>query len=372
VVGDNTPYSARKDVVWAMGYNYGPGGRLDSSDAGIGLKFETFYYEAGITTRTAGFEYHLEVTDTAGAVHRPIYSWWPRDGLSGSTFRYQADSFTFRPFDTNHPYTTATDAVQLSFGAVGSPTTQLLFNQKTLLNWAVSRNAGANIITVKDNAGTGGLSMSVSTGDAFVMTALGGLQITGAAGAGSGSFPNTSLGVSCTTAGGGAPADGARGVYVLHVNNAYSGTFYLFDSIGRADDNVVRVKTDQAANKAGFVAQITSGSTNDAYYRSERASSTSATWTWGSKGSDNSFRLSKGVALGTTDALQIDTNRNVVFGSAALATSATDGFVHVPTTAGTPTGVPTSFTGRAPILIDTTGSKLWAYIGGAWKSVALA
>lgn len=62
----------------------------------------------------------------------------------------------------------------------------------------------------------------------------------------------------------------------------------------------------------------------------------------------------------------------LVHGTAALATNATDGFFYLRTTAGTPTGTPTARTGTVPCLIDTTGSKLWAYIGGAWKSTTLA
>lgn len=50
----------------------------------------------------------------------------------------------------------------------------------------------------------------------------------------------------------------------------------------------------------------------------------------------------------------------------ALATTATDGFLYIPTCAGTPTGVPTAFTGGIPLVYDTTGHKLWIYDGG-WK-----
>jgi hypothetical protein len=69
---------------------------------------------------------------------------------------------------------------------------------------------------------------------------------------------------------------------------------------------------------------------------------------------------------------RVTTAGSVVPGTAALATTATDGFGYLPTCAGTPTGVPTTFTGRAPAVVDTTGSKLWVYIGGAWKSATLA
>ncbi|MFB1500820.1 hypothetical protein [Thiocapsa sp. N5-Cardenillas] len=52
---------------------------------------------------------------------------------------------------------------------------------------------------------------------------------------------------------------------------------------------------------------------------------------------------------------------------AALATNATDGFLYVPTCAGTPTGVPTAVTGKAALIVNTTNNKLYFYSGGAWR-----
>ena len=57
----------------------------------------------------------------------------------------------------------------------------------------------------------------------------------------------------------------------------------------------------------------------------------------------------------------------VAGGSVALATNATDGFLYVPTCAGTPTGTPTAITGMAPIVVNTTNNKLYFYSGGAWR-----
>lgn len=54
--------------------------------------------------------------------------------------------------------------------------------------------------------------------------------------------------------------------------------------------------------------------------------------------------------------------------TAAISTSATDGFVYVPTCAGVPTGVPTAFTGRAPYIIDTTNHRFYFYSGGSWRN----
>jgi len=53
--------------------------------------------------------------------------------------------------------------------------------------------------------------------------------------------------------------------------------------------------------------------------------------------------------------------------SAALATTATDGFLYVPTCAGTPTGTPTAITGMSPIIVDTTNHKLYFRSGGVWR-----
>lgn len=53
---------------------------------------------------------------------------------------------------------------------------------------------------------------------------------------------------------------------------------------------------------------------------------------------------------------------SVVLGSAALATTATDGFLYIPSGAGAPTGVPTTFTGRVPLYYDSSSNILWIYI----------
>lgn len=77
------------------------------------------------------------------------------------------------------------------------------------------------------------------------------------------------------------------------------------------------------------------------------------------------------VKTGTN--LSINADNFVLNGTgAALATTATKGFAYLATCAGTPTGVPASLpTGAAPVVIDTTAGKLWAYVGGAWKGALL-
>jgi len=68
----------------------------------------------------------------------------------------------------------------------------------------------------------------------------------------------------------------------------------------------------------------------------------------------------------TTERMSIDGAGNVVVGRAALATSATDGFLYIPTCAGAPTGTPTTKTGMVPLIFDTTNNNLYIYNGG-WK-----
>lgn len=69
--------------------------------------------------------------------------------------------------------------------------------------------------------------------------------------------------------------------------------------------------------------------------------------------------------------LSTDVNNNVMIGNAALATTATDGYLYIPTCAGTPTGTPTAKTGLAPMIYDTTNNKFWIYNGSAWNGINL-
>ncbi len=61
---------------------------------------------------------------------------------------------------------------------------------------------------------------------------------------------------------------------------------------------------------------------------------------------------------------------NVIVGnlSGALATTATDGFLYIPSCAGTPTGVPTAVTGVVPLVYDSTNNILYVRSGGSWRA----
>jgi hypothetical protein len=68
----------------------------------------------------------------------------------------------------------------------------------------------------------------------------------------------------------------------------------------------------------------------------------------------------------TLTAPAVSQQPSVVVGNQAVATNATDGFLYIPTSAGTPTGTPTTFTGRVALCYDTTNHQFWIYDGG-WK-----
>ena len=87
----------------------------------------------------------------------------------------------------------------------------------------------------------------------------------------------------------------------------------------------------------------------------------------GGEGSESNLRFYTGGAT-EVERMRITATGNVVAGgSVALATTATNGFLYVPTCAGTPTGTPTAITGMAPIVVNTTNNKLYFYSGGAWR-----
>lgn len=97
-----------------------------------------------------------------------------------------------------------------------------------------------------------------------------------------------------------------------------------------------------------------------------------ATETWSASTSAAKLNFNTTISGATTASLNMTIESgNVVVGSgSALATSATLGFFHIDSCAGTPTGVPAkTYTGSLPMVYDSTNNKLYVY-NGAWKGSA--
>lgn len=75
------------------------------------------------------------------------------------------------------------------------------------------------------------------------------------------------------------------------------------------------------------------------------------------------------VQLNGTNKLWVNSAGSVCVGSAALATTATDGFLYVPTCSGVPTGAATAETGLTPLIVDSADGRLYAYISGSWENL---
>lgn len=95
-------------------------------------------------------------------------------------------------------------------------------------------------------------------------------------------------------------------------------------------------------------------------------------------GGNHFFYTSDATTSGTTlqtstSKFQVSVKGNVVAGSlAVVSTSATDGFLYIPTCAGTPSGTPTAYTGKDAIVYDSTNDLMYIYEGGAWRTVGSA
>lgn len=74
------------------------------------------------------------------------------------------------------------------------------------------------------------------------------------------------------------------------------------------------------------------------------------------------------------ETLRLDTTNNVVVGDGRVEKTATDGYLYLPevslTAAGVPTGVPTTYSGRSPMVVGTN-NRLYVYVNGSWKYTTL-
>jgi hypothetical protein len=174
---------------------------------------------------------------------------------------------------------------------------------------------------------------------------------------------------------GSAPADAARidSSGNLGVGETSMGTIRLFV---KKNDATSYSTSNMGAQTHTFLNNATNGGFSNLILGCVSATSGSAVYAGVAVVSEQASDTNGALAFGTrgsgganiTERARITSTGNVVAGgSVALATTATDGFLYVPTCAGTPTGVPTAITGMAPIVVNTTNNKLYFYSGGAWR-----
>lgn len=73
-----------------------------------------------------------------------------------------------------------------------------------------------------------------------------------------------------------------------------------------------------------------------------------------------------------TQRMQISADGNVFVGTAALATTATEGFPWIPSCPGVPTGAPAApYTNAAAMVVDTTNNRLYVRVGSTWRYATL-
>ncbi|KAI95966.1 hypothetical protein T281_02585 [Rhodomicrobium udaipurense JA643] len=347
----NTDASAatRNDVTMHLGFNVAPNGyKKNTSDASLMLSWESCYWQGG-TASDSIFEFHLQEYTIQGTSKRPLSFMLPRN-----------DTYTDTP-----------------------PWCAIMVDRLYLNDW----NANSRIVY---NHGTGYTSIThffqtnyyfnVNNAPQLWQANSTATQFLGLPYIDSGNCTRvntTPLYVSPSTVESNyssafllAPTTLSGNQKCMHItwNGSVSGSVYAQYVSG----NATGVVYDYVYNSGTgpVVSQLAAQNSNANLLFSRL--STSRHWNIGLHASaSDAFKIAGSATLGTNDYLTIDTSGNVVFGNAALATTATAGFIHVPSSAGAPTGTPTSYTGRVPLEIDTTNGRLYAYYGGAWHYVSL-
>lgn len=121
--------------------------------------------------------------------------------------------------------------------------------------------------------------------------------------------------------------------------------------------------------EGGFVGFASSNPTNSTAYI---AMLTNTSEVRIESGSSNPVPIIISIGTSTTERARFDVDGNFIVGTTALLTTATNGFVYTSAMPGGPSGVPTSYTGRVPMVFDSTNYKLFAYMGAQWREIGAA
>lgn len=154
----------------------------------------------------------------------------------------------------------------------------------------------------------------------------------------------------------------------FYTNGAYKATITAGGNLGvsiASPQNKIHVDSGTAtASSLQFTANATTGQTStDGTLLGIDASANTVI--------NNQESANVNISTAGTQRMRVTSAGSVVVGnnSSALATNATDGFLYISTSAGAPSGTPTTQTGSAPIHIDSTNNAFYYYSGSTWRSV---
>jgi hypothetical protein len=160
------------------------------------------------------------------------------------------------------------------------------------------------------------------------------------------------------------PYDGTGGIWKIlppTSANAYLGTD-LFDVDVRLSAGLISLRARVTQSYSAFTLALSM------CVDAPNGVSLAGTWSGPNPGNNSSDSAPAAYYAGckpTFTALTV-AGGSTVTSVAALATTATDGFLYVPTCAGAPTGTPTPHAGTAPLVYDSANNYLYIYNGG-WK-----
>lgn len=163
----------------------------------------------------------------------------------------------------------------------------------------------------------------------------------------------------------GAGSLGDMGIATMSAKAMYMSAFSVVSPT--TTDNTAIFGTTTAANHVWH--SFKRGSTE--YFRLQMTGSVTngAFGLWDTQNSAFAWSYNADTALltlGVNGQIKAYNAAGVTVGLGLLATNATDGFLYIPTCAGTPTGTPTARSGYLPLVIDTTNHKLYFY-DGSWR-----
>lgn len=156
---------------------------------------------------------------------------------------------------------------------------------------------------------------------------------------------------------------------VFAIDSAGTGNFSFTNS--GAPTRILASNGSNSASSDAYIGTFVGGSSaGNAYFRCSM--NDSVLWSFGlANASGDEWQLCLSSNLNSGQTITATILGSVVLNSAAISTSATDGFLYIASCAGTPTGTPTTKTGRVPLVYDSSNNKFYVY-NGSWKAVTLS